>query len=142
MTLLRNHKKQQRKRRNLPLLGIGVGGLGLVAGSVTLARKSLPLSHLKASSIQSQPFASVQSTRISSIKPITRVVHSGAIVHVPGKGREYYPSSPLVERTVRLGKPGGRPRSRKNWNDWDYYRDTYQGAYNLRNTRRYDKGRL
>lgn len=151
MTLLRNRKKQQR-RRNLLLAGAGIGGLGLATGGVALARRPQPVSTLSlpsASSAHSGVVASVElPTRGTSVKPRLSEVKpkvsatGGAIVHIPGLGKTYYPSSPLVERNVRLGKPGGRARSRQNRNEWDYYRDANKGAYNLRNTRRYDKGRF
>lgn len=167
MTLLRNRKKQQR-RRNLLLAGAGIGGLGLVAGGLAIARRPQPLStqpRSSVSSVQPRVVASVGlPTRVTSVRPRRqpnlgnkrprgsqlprfsevkpKVVTGGAIVHIPGLGKTHYPSSPLVERNVRLGKPGGRARSRKNWNEWDYYRDANKGAYNLRSTRRYDRGRF
>lgn len=167
MKLLRNRKKQQR-RRNLLLAGAGIGGLGLVVGGVALARRPRSASTPPRSSVstaQPRAITSVNpSTKVSSVRsrrqpnlgnkrprssqlprfPEARpkAVIGGAMVHIPGLGKTYYPSSPLVELNVRLGKPGGRARSRKNWNDWDRYRNTHPGAYGLRNTRRYDKGRF
>ena len=172
MTLLRKRKKQQHRRRNLLLAGAGIGGLAAastlalsrrspskISNSISSIRPravtSTPISSPENKTPNQPPISSIrprypvsasvkrESNRISSIKPKTTIVPvGGAIVHIPGLGKTYYPSSPLIERNVRLGKPGGRPRSRKNWNNWDYYRESNKGAYNLRNTRRYDRGRF
>jgi hypothetical protein len=166
MPVLNRKKRKQRnaRLRNLALTGAGVGVLGT---GLLLARRKPPQSNpspfkpvIEKPSTKAFPLNQrrrpnrprIKPRRLTPglIAPAGKPVRGGVLVHIPGKGRHHpdYYTLPVgrspdanIERSVRLGKPGGRKRSKKNWNEWDAYRDTHRGAYNLRSSK-LDPGRF
>jgi hypothetical protein len=165
-------KQRSNTKRRLALAGAGAGGLGLIGAGLLMTRqkpKQRSLTRMNPMPLKTSPKTSGEIVHVRGktrnhanyVPPVKRTVRLGqrplarinltplktspktssAIVHVRGKTRHYVDYAPLIERTVRLGKPSGRKRT-KNPTEWDTYRNTHRGAYNLRQTQRFESGRF